>query len=578
MREQISRRDFLDGTLCGSGAALLSGFAPIAGLSQSPDWNGYSGEGDYKGSAGNTDEVIRAAHAVRDGNFDQKAAERDTGESYDLVVVGGGFAGLSAGLFFQQQTKGRRSCLILDNARVFGGVAKRNEFIVDGHRLYAPQASIHFQPPYPNSFLRSVYDAMGLDWNAFKDYQTWTGAGRDPDLPRSPYRVSGMEQRSTYGFFFGAKWGHNPGIWVKDPWRNSLADTPFPEETKRELLAWRRHQLAHPPLTYDYPGDAASRRLDSMTLEDFMVETYGMRRETIRKFFASECAGGFGLGPDALSGFLQYMWSKIIPTTDDSMETGIQMFPGGNSGMTRLIVKTLIPESIEGPRSMESTWKNPINFGALDRAGQQTRLRLGSTAVRVEHEGEPDKSKFVWVTYTTGGQVHRVRANAVVMAGGGWMTKHVVRDLDEDRRKAYSHFYYAPYMTANVALRNWNFLAKMGISGGNWLDGFGRFVEVRKMAKFGVDIPVVGPDSSTVLTFFVDFAKPGLPTAEQGSRGRAEMLGTSYAEYERQVREQMNDMFARTGFDAKRDIAGIVLNRFGHAFINPAPASFWNGE
>ena len=34
-----------------------------------------------------------------------------------------GFAGLSAGLFFQQRTKGPRTCLILDNARVFGGVA-----------------------------------------------------------------------------------------------------------------------------------------------------------------------------------------------------------------------------------------------------------------------------------------------------------------------------------------------------------------------------------------------------------------------------------------------------------------------
>src|SRR5689334_11125486 len=95
MREDISRRDFLDGTLLASGAALLTAAAPIPALSQSKDWTGYSGEGDYKGSAGNTEEVIRAAHAVRDGAFEQKIAEGDTGESYDLVVVGGGFAGLS---------------------------------------------------------------------------------------------------------------------------------------------------------------------------------------------------------------------------------------------------------------------------------------------------------------------------------------------------------------------------------------------------------------------------------------------------------------------------------------------------
>jgi spermidine dehydrogenase len=367
---------------------------------------------------------------------------------------------------------------------------------------------------------------------------------------------------------------------VKDPWTNNLEGTPFSEKTRQEMLAWRRGDLAAPRLVYEYPGDAVSRQLDSMTLEDLMIRTYGMSRETIRTFFVSDAAGGFGLGPDALSGYLEYMWSREIPTIDDSMETGLQMFPGGNSGMTRLIVKTLIPESIEGPRTMEGVWKMPIRFSALDQPGQQTRLRLNSTVVRVEHDAGPDKSNFVWVTYVSGDKLYRLKAKTVVMAGGGWMTKHVVRDLDPNRQRAYSRFYYSPYMTANVAITNWRFLSKMGISGGNWFEGFGRYVEVRKMAKFGVDSPVVGPDLPTVLTFFVDFAKPGLPAAEQGSKGRAELLSTSYADYERQIREQMTDMFGASGFDAKRDIAGIVLNRFGHAFINPQPGFFFgsNGE
>ncbi len=525
--------------------------------------------------------MVHNAHSVRDGAWDNAAAKgTDTGETFDCVVVGGGFAGLSAGLFFQQKAGADRTCLILDNAAVFGGVAKRNEFEVNGHRLYAPQASVHFQPPYPNSFLKSVYDAMGLDWNAFKEYQTWRGPSPDLSLPRSPYRVAGYEKRSTYGWYFGAQFGRNPGVWVKDPWANDLRDTPFPEKTRREMVAWRRGDLAAPRLEYDYPGDAVSRQLDGMTLEDLMVRTYGVSRETVRTFFVAETSSGFGLGPDALSGYLEYMWSKEIPTLDDSMATGLQMFPGGNSGMTRLIVKTLIPESIEGARTMEAVWKNPVRFPALDRPGQRTRLRMNSTVVRVEHEGAPEKSKFVWVSYLNGGRLYRLKAKTVVMAGGGWMTKHVVRDLDADRRRAYSKFYYSPYMTANVAVTNWKFLSKMGISGGNWFEGFGRYVEVRKMAKFGVDSPEVGPDSPSVLTFFVDFAKPGLPAAEQGSRGRAELLSTSYAAYERRIREQMTAMFGASGFDAKRDIAGIVLNRCGHAFINPQPGFFFgtNGE
>ncbi len=83
-----------------------------------------------------------------------------------------------------------------------------------------------------------------------------------------------------------------------------------------------------PPLDYDFPGDAKSRELDSMTLEDYFCRTYGVSKETVRLMDAYEAAGGFGLGPDALSAYLLYEWSKIIPTVDDSMATGIQMFPG----------------------------------------------------------------------------------------------------------------------------------------------------------------------------------------------------------------------------------------------------------
>jgi len=585
LNEPISRRDFLDGMLLASTAfaagvacpfslgAQTKGPAPVAG------WTGYSGEGDYKGSAGNTEQVLQGAHGVRDGKFDKEPTDvTETGEVYDCVVVGGGHAGLSAGLFFNRRADAKRNCLILDNAQIFGGVAKRNEFVVDGHTLYAPQASVHFQPPYPDSFLKSVYDTMGLDWDAFKAYQKWQGPSPEIALPRSPYGEGKIDGKPALGFYFGEKYGHMPGIWVTDPWGKKLEGTPFSETTRKEMIARRAEKPVVPPLVYDYPGDVISRQLDSMTLEDYFVRTYGISRETVRLMDASEAAGGFGLGPDALSGFLLYEWSKILPTVDDSMESGIQMFPGGNSGLTRLMVKTMIPGAIDGPRSMENVWKRSINFDALDQPGARVRLRLDSTAVRVEHMGEPSKAEFVSVTYTKSGTLYRVKARTVVMAGGGWITKHVVRDLDDTRKASYEQFNYSPYMTVNVAIRNLRFLYKLGISSAQWFDGFGRYVNVRKSALFGVDTDVVGPDLPTVLTFFVDFAKPGLPARAQGQLGRAELLSTPFADYERRMREQMTEMFAGSGFDAKRDIAGIVMNRFGHAFINPQPGFFFGIE
>src|SRR5260370_10616485 len=205
MHENVSRRDFLDGALLASGAALLEASAPVDLLGQAPGWTGYTGEGDYRNAAGNTEEVVHNAHSVRDGAWDKAPSDVvDTGEFHDCVVVGGGFAGLSAGLFFKQRASANRTCLILDNARVFGGVAKRNEFVVNGQRLYAPQASVHFQPPYPNSFLKTVYDAMGLDWSAFKEYQTWQASSPDLSLPRSPYRGAGGDKTRTSCVSFSA--------------------------------------------------------------------------------------------------------------------------------------------------------------------------------------------------------------------------------------------------------------------------------------------------------------------------------------------------------------------------------------
>ena len=65
--------------------------------------------------------------------------------------------------------------------------------------------------------------------------------------------------------------------------------------------------------------------------------------------------------------------------------------------------------------------------------------------------------------------------------------------------------------------------------------------------------------------------KPGLPAKQQGIAARGEVLGTSFTDYERQIREQLVAMFEPAGFNPVTDIAGIILNRWGHAYVNPGP-------
>jgi spermidine dehydrogenase len=568
MHQPISRRDFLNSTLLASGGMLLGSMSPMQILQAQEDWTGFGGIGDYSTSNGNTWDVIMAGHQIRDGLFDTLPANvTETGETYDCVIVGGGISGLAAAVFFQRLAGDGKTCLVLDNHPIFGGEAKQNEFIVDGQHLTAHQGSALFQVPFPHSFIGRFYESIGLPSPRLQ-YQKWAGPSPEMSLPTTPYPDTGK----TYGFFFGAKFGQKPGLWLVDPWGKQLAGAPISAQTRAELLNWHAGDpsFVHPK----YEGDEVSRRLDSITLEDHIIERYGISRETIRNYLSPVEGGGSGLGPDALSAYSDYGFEMLFPM-DATDETGNHMFPGGNTGFARLMVKTLIPASIAGPATVEAVCRNPINFAALDQSGSSTRVRLNSAAVWVQHEGSPDRAPLVQIIYTQAGRVNRVRARTVVMAGGCWTTRHIVRDLPDAHADAYSQFYRSPCLMANVAVRNWRFLYKMGISGCRWFEGLGNYFEIRKIATVGSDAPTISPDSPVVLTLKILYAYPGLPTAAQGHKGRAEMISTSFREYERKIRQQFSDMFGGNGFDSRRDIAGIILNRWGHAYLNPQPGFFF---
>jgi spermidine dehydrogenase len=238
MDQRISRRDFLNSTLLASGGLVMNSVAPMKLLSQE-EWTGYGGVGDYRGSNGNTYEIVQSGHRIRDGEFDSLPANAvDTGETFDCVVIGGGISGLAAALFFLRQAGKDRKCLVLDNHPIFGGEAKRNEFVVDGHRLMAHQGSAVFFVQYPHSFVAQFYESIGLKSPTLQ-YQKWAGSSREMPLSKTPYDLVGSEP-ATYGLYFGAKFGQNPGLWLTDPWGKKLEGAPISSTARMELLKWRQ--------------------------------------------------------------------------------------------------------------------------------------------------------------------------------------------------------------------------------------------------------------------------------------------------------------------------------------------------
>jgi spermidine dehydrogenase len=581
MQAEITRRDFLGSTLLASGALLLDSLTPEELLAQvqKDEFTGYGGVGDYSTSNGNTLQVLQAGHKIRDAADEPLPKDVvDTGETYDCVIIGGGISGIAAALFFQRQAAPRAKCLVLENHPIFGGEAKQNEFLVDGKSLIAHQGSAIYQLQEPQSFLAHFYDSIGLKTPKLT-YQKWAGPQPEMPLSRTPYDAAGMDY-GQYGFWFGAKFGHNPGLWVMDPIRKKLQGAPISASARVEWLRWltgasvEEKKFEHPKVE----GDATSRYLDSITLEQHYMERFGLSQETVRTFLSPVEGGGSGLGPDALSAFADYAFEMLHPVPD---ETGSmdQMFPGGNTTIARLMVKSLIPTAIDGPDSVEGVSRNSVNFAALDSAGTPARIRLGATTVAVLHQGDPAKASTLSIAYEKGGKLYRVKSRSAVMAGGSWTSKHIVKDLPETHRQAYAEFYRSPCMMANVAVRNWRFLYNMGLSGCRWFDGaVGNYMEVRKLALTGGEDPTICPDFPIVLSLKVLYSYPGLSTQEQGNRGRGEMLSISFREYERRIRQQFTDMFAASGFDAQRDIAGIILNRWGHAYLSPQPGFFFGKD
>jgi spermidine dehydrogenase len=576
---RITRKDFLNATLLGAGGLLIASAAPAlaraAGLAQgaADDWTGFGGVGDYARSNGNTKPVLDAAHRVRDRVYATLPANTiDTGEFADVIVVGGGIAGLTAAYVVAKTTGRAKTCLVLENHPIFGGGAKQNEFLVNGVRLVGPQASNQFGVPREGgtSITSETWTDFGLPRSfAYQEVDASVGGLRIP-LDNYAHMDGVNETQVDVGYFFDERSGAAKPTWVRNIWQNDLADAPFPPEVRADLLRWRT--------TNGDTTEEFRRRLDTMTYAQYLEGVLKLRPEVTA--LAAPIVGLInGAGPDAVSAFAA---SQIgMPGVSRVRgRTGPlpQSFPGGNSTFARHFVKYLVPDAISGAAGFEGVNNGKLDWAAIDRQGQQTRVRLGATVVRIEHARTAADGEHVVVAYELGGKVYRTKARALVMAAGGAMARAVLADMPTEMHDAYATFQHAPALVVNVALNNWKFLQTLGAPCARWFDDeFGFSCNIRRpMLTGGAPAPMRSSDPA-VLTFYMGLYAPGKTMAEQVASGRKRLMETSYADFERLIRQKMTRMFASGGFDARRDIAGIILNRWGHARV-VQPPGFYYGQ
>jgi spermidine dehydrogenase len=592
MYRKITRRDFINGVAVTAGAAMMPWHLSASSTERQNAPNYYPPA--LTGMRGSHPGSFDAAHALRDGTFwDTAGKPEDTGESYDLIVVGGGISGLAAAHFYRKSVGNDARILILDNHDDFGGHAKRNEFRVNNAFRLGFGGTFSIESPAPYSAVaKGVIEELGIDVPSYPKY-----------FDKNLYRSLGLKpkiffDKETFGTdklvinFNPRGGGESEDTETETPKRLKLflAEAPISEQAKHDLLS-----LYESPKDY-FPGhtsDEKKAKLARISYADFLRKIAGVHEDLV-KLYQTLPHGLFGVGIDAVSA--QDAWGFDLPglqgmnldptpgkgmnrdaIPNEEAEAYFFHFPDGNASIARLLARKLVPDAIPGG-SMPDVVLSKANYAKLDHSKSPVRIRLNSTAVRVRHLGEASSAKEVEVAYARGGKVYTTRAKNAVLACWHVVIPYICQELPDKQKGALASAQKVPLLYTNVALRNWTSFQKVGA---NSVYAPGMY-----HSMFNLDLPVsIGgyecshrPEEPIVVHMMKAACHPGLPAREQHTMGRIELYETTFETMERKIREQLARTLGAGGFDPARDIAAITVNRWPHGYAyeyNSLFDSFW---
>ena len=586
----VLRRDFLNGFALGTVGALAPRWAlglDDAALEQAP---GYYPPA-LTGLRGSHED--KAAHALRDGSFWKTAGKvQDTGEDYDLVVVGGGLSGLAAAYFYREAAGPEARILILENHDDFGGHARRNEFQEGGRTIIGYGGSFAIDSPAPYSAIaQGLVKRLGVEvasWPRVVDGKLYGGLGLRPSVffDARTFGADRLLPLPVYDRYGEA--GEAPEA-APDAWTSFLAEAPLSQPAKRDL---RRLYTERADYLADLTSDQKKALLARMSYADFLTGPAGAHRDVL-PFLQTRPHSLYGVGIDAVPaqdawglGLPGFAGMNLAPGAGPGMnldairhdgEPYFFHFPDGNATLARLMVRALVPRAIPG-RSTDDIVTARADYARLDEPSSPARLRLNSTVVRAEHAGKATDARAVDVTYVRGGRLHSVRGTRVVMACWHTMIPSLCPDLPADQKDALAYAVKVPIVYTNVLLRSWSAFARLGT---NQVYAPGSY-----HTSLNLDLPVsVGsyasskaPEEPIVVHMVRTPCSPGLPARQQHRAGRMELLATTFDDFERKIRDQLGRTLGPGGFEPERDIRGITVNRWPHGYAyqyNSLWDSFW---
>ena len=572
MHQTITRRDFLNGIAIGA-AAAASG--PLLAASPDPAAAGPAAAQDalgyypplLTGLRGNHPGSFEDAHALRDGKPWPTA--EDTGEEYDLIVVGAGLSGLAAAHFYRAQTKANSRILILDNHDDFGGHAKRNEFNLNGRLNLLNGGTLEIDSPRPYGPIAAgllttlgidvvklakttqnleFYEHLGLQSGVFFDQETF-----------------GADQLSV-GF-------------DRMPFKEFLEHAPLSASARATIIQIQEGNVDYLP---GLSSDDKKQRLSRISYQAFLRDLVHAE-PSVLAFYHARTMGEWGVGTDAVSaldcwgfGLPGFQGMNLVKGSIRRMgftpagyeDTGGSFrlhFPDGNATLARLLVRDLIPRAIPG-NSAEDVVTARVNYAQLDRSATPVRLRLNSIAIRARHLGDPKSAGQVEVTYLRGGRAFTARARGAVLACYNMMIPYLCPELPAAQKDALHRLVKTPLVYTSVALRNRHAFDALKVHRVYAPGGYHTYFHLNPHVDIGnYQSPKSARDP--ILVHMVRTpCRPGLPEHDQNRLGRAELLSTTFETFERNIREQLARTLGKGGFDPARDITAITVNRWPHGY------------
>lgn len=568
----ITRRDFFNGMAL----TVAAGLTPAAQLAAAPARYPPA----LTGMRGHHDGSFEAAHKLRDGEmpkFDTLPIE----ERYDLVVVGGGISGLAAAHFYRKKNPQAR-ILILDNHDDFGGHAKRNEFTYKGRLLLGYGGSESLQSPkalysevakgllkdlgvdiarFETAFERKLYPSLGLSRGVFFASEAF---GRDVLVTGDP--ASTVADDLT------------PDLLNARPLAEFIAGFPLSDADKAKLL-----------MLYDPKNDPLADKSEAEKLEvlektsyrDYLIKVCGCS-EAIANCFHGRSLDFTALASDLIpASFAREMGlpgfaGLGLPeeSSPEREEPYIYHFPDGNASIARLLVRALIPGVAPG-KTMDDIVLARFKYDRLDRPDQKVRLRLDSTCINVKTDGAG-----VELVYLRGEKAHRVQAKHAVLACFNMAIPYMMPDLPEAQRNALARNVKAPLVYTKVLIRDWQAFAKLGVHEISAPMSFHCRVKLDYPVSLGGYKHPRKPSEPMCLhmVHVPNESNPGMEARDMFRIGRMKLLDMTFADFEKHIRDDLDRMLGPGGFDSRRDVAAITVNRWSHGYSYGVNSLFDEGD